>query len=218
MTHPQQPTSTNPVADALDEAFDKDNIDDATHDMLCEVIDAIWYGFDSPETIHAMIDESVAARDPFDVDKVRATAAREIAKKRAAEQRWPQTTDVDKLERAFVRLHEQGICALHCAGDTQEDGIDAVEDVISDDDTPEDCYHGYCFYDSQDLDHALDNQGLLLAHGHVDRSEAEAAKHVAVAEAICEALRLEGFEVEWNGSTKRRIDLPSFKWQRRTPV
>ena len=217
MTNPQQPKPASPVFDALDEAIDSDGTDDDTEDMLVEVIDAVWYGFDSPEAIHAMIDESAAERDPFDVDKVGATAARELAKKRTAEQGWPQTTDVDKLERAFVRLHEQGICALHCAGDTQEQGIDAVADVIMDDDTPQDKYHGYCFYYSQDLDHSLDNQGLLLAHGHVDQNEATQKQHVAVAQAICDALRQEGLEVDWNGSTERRINLPSFQWQRRTP-
>lgn len=217
MTDPQKAAPPSPVFEALDEAIDKDSTDDATEDMLAEVIDAIWYGFDSPETIHAMVDESVAERDPFDVDKVRATASRELAKKRAAEVHWPEITDVDKLERAFVRLHEQGICALHCPGDTQAQGIDAVVDVITDDNTPEDHYHGYCFYLSQDLDHALDNEGLLLAHGHVDRSEATQKQHVAVAQAICDALRQEGFEVDWNGSTKRRINLPSLQWHRRTP-
>lgn len=212
----QHPTLKSPVFDALNEAID-DATDDATETMLSEVVSAIWYGFDAPDKIETMIEQDLATGYAFDADKVRATAANELAKKRAAETGWPQITDVDKLERAFVRLHEQGICALHCAGDTQEQGIDAVADVITDDDTPEDKYHGYCFYYSQDLDHALDNEGLLLAHGHVDRSEAEDAKHIAVAQAICEALRHEGLEVDWNGSKKRRINLPSFQWQRRTP-
>lgn len=217
MTNPQQPTPPSPIFDALDEALGDDDTDDDSEDLQRDVICAIWYGFDSPEEIHAMIDDGAAALGPFDADKVRTTAARELAKKRRAEQGWPQTTDVDKLERAFARLHEQGVCALHCAGDTQEQGIEAVADVLTDDDTPEDRYHGYCFYYSQDVEGAIDNQGLPLAHGHVDRSEAEEAQHVAVARAICEALRQEGLEVDWNGSTKRRINLPSFRWQRRTP-
>ena len=212
----QLPTLKSPVFDALNEAID-DSTDDATETMLCEVVSAVWYGFDAPDKIDAMIEQDLAAGYAFDPDKIRATAAKELAKKRTAEHGWPQTTDVDKLERAFVRLHEQGICALHFAGDTQEQAIESVVDVIMDDDTPEDHYHGYCFYLSQDLDRALDNEGLLLAHGHVDRSEAEDAKHIAVAQAICEALRHEGLEVEWNGSKKRRINLPFMKWQRRTP-
>jgi hypothetical protein len=40
---------------------------------------------------------------------------------------------------------------------------------------------------------------------------------MAVAQAICEALRQEGLAVVWNGSTTRRIQLPQLSWQRRTP-
>ena len=217
MTIQPQPTHSSPIFDALDEVL-RDDTDDESGGLQRDVIQAIWFGFDSPEEIHAMIDEGTALLDLSDAHKVRITAARELAKKRNAEQGWPQTTDVDKLERAFDRLHEQGICAIHCAGDTQEQGIDAVVDVLADDDTPEDHYHGYCFYDSQDVEQAMDNQGLLLAHGHVDRSEAGDAQHIAVARAICEALRQEGLEADWNGSTNRRIHLPTFRWQRRSPV
>ena len=217
MTNPQQPKPLSPIFDALDEALSDDDTDPDTDDLQSEAIRAIWYGFDAPQAVQALIDEQIEQGLEFDVDKVRATVDREFAKKRAAEAQWPAITDFDKLDRAFVRLHEQGICALHCPGDTQEQGIEAVADVLTDNDTPEDKYHGYCFYDSQDLDRALDNEGLLLAHGHVDRSEAEDAQHIAVAQAICEALRQEGLEVDWNGSTNRRINLPSFRWQRRSP-
>lgn len=216
MTKPQQPKRPSPIFDALDEAID-DSTDDGTETMLSEVVSAIWYGIESAEKIDALIADAAAERDPFDVNQVQATAARELAKKRLVEQAWPPVTDCDRLDRAFARLHQLGICALHCPGDTHEQAIDAVVEVLMDDDTPQDHYHGYCFYLSQDLDHALDNEGLLLAHGHMDRSEAEESQHVAVAEAICEALRQAGLEVEWNGSTNRRIALPRLQWQRRTP-
>ena len=166
----------------------------------------------------AAASEPVAKQVVVSTDVVKATLDREFTKKRAAEAHWPAITDVDRLERAFLRLHDQGICALHRAGDTQEEGVEAVADVITDDDTPEDKYHGYVFYSTQDLEGALDNEGLLLAHGHVDRSEAQEAQRVAVAQTICDILKLEGFEVDWNGSTNRRIHLPSFRWQRRSPV
>jgi hypothetical protein len=192
--------------------------DDATDDMAACVENWIWYGVHPAGGIDALIDEGAAAGDGFDIDEVKAFAATTLAKKRATEAGWPPTTDCDRLDRAFARLHGQGICALHCAGDTQDDGFEAVRDALDEDGVAEDRYHGYCFYVSQDIDRALDGEGLLLAFGHLDRSEAKDADHTAVGQTLCEALRHEGLAVEWNGSTKRRINLPSLRWQRRTPA
>lgn len=189
------------------------DIDNATEDMLVDVESAIWYGFDSPAEIDAMIDRDAGAG--FDIDRVKAIAAETLAKKRIAEAQWPQTTDCDKLDRAFARLHEQGICALHCTGDTQDDGFEAVSDALEEEGVAEDRYHGYCFYYSQDIDHALEEEGLLLAYGDIDRNDKKAC--IAVGQLICEALRQEGLEVDWDGSTKQRIGLPQLRWQRRTP-
>ncbi|QHE77650.1 DUF6891 domain-containing protein [Hydrogenophaga sp. PBL-H3] len=201
---------------SLDENPDRAAID-ATHDMASVVENLIWYGFQSAADIDALIDEGVTAGDGFDVARVKAFAATTLAKKRAAEATWPHATDCDKLDRAFARLHEQGICALHCTGDTQDDGFEAVIDALSDDGVPEDRYHGYCFYYSQDIDRALDEEGLLLAYGHLGRSEVKEREHLAVGQLVCEALRHEGLTVAWNGSTKRRISLAQLDWQRRTP-
>lgn len=175
-----------------------------------------WYGFHTVAEIHALIDKEAATDDGFDFDLIKAFAANTLAEKRAAEAQWPQTTDCDKLDRAFARLHEQGVCALHCTGDTQDDGFEALSDALDDD--LEERYHGYCFYYSQDIDHALEEDGLLLAFGHIDMSEVKDEEHVAVGRLVCEALRQEGLEVEWSGSKKRRIALPQFVWRRRTPA
>ncbi|MDO9133405.1 DUF6891 domain-containing protein [Hydrogenophaga sp.] len=191
--------------------------DEATDDMAAQVENWIWYGFHPADEIDALIDEGVAAGDGFDVPAVKAFAASTIAKKRSTEATWSETTDCDKLDRAFARLHEQGICALHCTGDTQDDGFEAVIEALSADGVPEDRYHGYCFYVSQDIDHALDDEGLLLAFGHLGRSEAKETEHVAAGQLVCEALRQEGLEVAWNGSSRCRIALPQLSWQRRTP-
>lgn len=191
--------------------------EELTEDMEAHVEAWFWYGFDSVAEIDAAIDADAAAGGGFDIAKVKAFAATMLAQKRATEAQWPQTTDCDKLDRAFARLHEQGICALQCAGDTVDDGFEAVSEVLMDDSVPEDRYHGYCFYDSQDIDSVLDEGALLLAFGHVDRSEATEKDHLAVGRTVCEALRQEGLEVDWNGSTKRRIGVPKLHWQRRTP-
>jgi hypothetical protein len=191
--------------------------EELTEDMEARVEDWFWYGFESATEIDAAIDADAAAGEGFDISKVKAFAVTMLAKKRAAEAQWPQTTDCDKLDRAFARLHEQGICALQCAGDTMDDGIEAVREVLMDESIPEDRYHGYCFYYSQDIDSVLDEEELLLVFGHVDRSEAKEKDHIAVGQTICEALRQAGLTVDWDGSPKRRIGVPQLRWQRRTP-
>ena len=194
---------------------DRGDMDDATEDMVAEVEGRIWYGFDSPGDIDALIDQRAAAGDGFDVDKVKAFALATLAKKRAAEAGWAQTTDCDKLDRVFARLQAQGICALQYAGNTADDGYEAVSDAINAEGVPEDRYMGYCFFHSQDIDQALEGKGLLLAFGYLDSDDAKDA--IPVGRTICEALRQEGFETDWNGSPKRRIGVPKLRWQRRTP-
>ena len=189
--------------------------DEATDDMAAQVENWIWYGFQSADEIDALIDQGAAAGDGFDVARVKAFAVSTLAKKRTTEATWPPTTDGDKLDRAFARLNEQGICALQCAGDTLDDGYEAVSDALDADGVAQYRYHGYCFYVSQDIDRALDGEGLLLAYGDIERNDK--AVRMAVAQAICEALRQEGLAVVWNGSTTRRIQLPQLSWQRRTP-
>lgn len=193
---------------------DGDDMDDATEDMVAEVLGRISYGFDSASDIDALIDQR-ADDDGFDVDKVKAYAAAAMAEKSAAEAGWPQTTDNDKLDRVFDRLQAQGICALQYAGDTLEDGFESVRDALSEEGVPEDRYMGYCFFHSQDIDRALDGKGLLLAFGHLDSDDEE--DKASVGRMICEALQQEGFEIDWDGSSRRRVEVPKLRWQRRMP-
>lgn len=174
-----------------------------------------WYGFHTVAEIHALIDKEAATDGGFDLDRIKAFAANTLAEKRAVEAQWPQTTDCDKLDRVFEQLNQQRICALQYVGDTMDDGYGSVSDTINADGVPEDRYMGYCFYHSQDMDRALQGDGLMLAFGYLDSDEPKDA--VPVGQMICDALRQEGLEVKWDGTHKRRIELPRLRWQRRTP-
>jgi len=194
----------------------QDHIDDATEDLLGLVEDLIWHGFDSAADIDALIEQSAAAAEGLDVAQVKAFAAATLEKKRATEAGWPAETDCDRLDRAFEQLQQQRVCALQCAGDTLDDGYEAVSEVINADDVPEDRYMGYCFFHRQDVDHALDGEGLLLAFGYLGSDEPQDI--VAVGQLVADALRAQGLTVEWDGSAKRRIGVPGMRWQRRTPT
>jgi hypothetical protein len=211
LEHPSRPF--HPLFD--DEDMDED-LDDATDDMRSMVREWVWYGYDGAEQIDRWIDANAADGDGFDVAWIKAFAAALLAKKRAAEATWPEETDCDRLDRAFDALNEQGICALQCAGNTLDDGFEAVGNAINADDVPEDRFMGFCFFHSQDLDRALGGDGLMLAFGHLDSQDA--ADFVAVGRKVCEVMAQHGLQTEWNGSDNSRINLPGLRWQRRTPT
>lgn len=184
--------------------------------MLGLVENLVWYGYLSAADIALRIDQDAAAGDGFDLACVRAFAAATLHKKRLAEATWPAETDVDRLDRAFARLEAQRVCALACAGDTVDDGYEAVSGVINADGVPDDRYMGYCFFHSQDVDRALAGGGLLLAFGYLD-SDVK-ADAIPVGRLIVEALQQEGLQTRWSGSATQRIAVPGMHWQRRTPA
>lgn len=204
-----------PACSREDDAGLPDEADPATHDMRELVRQWVWSGYDSAAALAERIDHSASAGEGFDVERIKAFAAALLDSKRAAEAAWPDETDCDRLDRAFADLDALGICALQCAGDTLSDGFEAVADVINADGVPQDRYSGFCFFHSQDLDRALDGEGLALAFGHIDSQAA--ADFIAVGRKVCEVLAQHGLQTAWDGSDKRRIQLPHIRWQRRTP-
>jgi len=211
--YPDRPS--NPVYEGED--MDED-VGDATDTQRGLVSEWLWYGYCSFESINRWIDENHAAGDGFDLAWIKAFAVRALARKRAAEALWPQVTDVDRLDQAFASLHEQGICAVHWAGHDMDEGMEAVMDALREADeagVAEDHYWGVCFFHSQDMDRALDGQGLLLAFDAIG-SDAT-ADTVRVGRKVCEALEQKGLKTSWNGSANSRIELPALRWQRRTP-
>lgn len=206
----------NPLYDG--EEMDEE-LDDATSDQRSLINEWIWYGYSRLETIQGWIEENAADGNGFDLAWIQGFAERTMARKRAAEAGWPELTDNDRLDRAFARLNEQGICAVQWAGHDMDEGQEAVVDALREADeagVAEDHYWGVCFFHSQDMDRALDGGGLLLAFDAIGSEVA--ADMVRVGQGVCEAMKREGLQTEWNGRADQRIELPNFCWQRRTPT
>jgi hypothetical protein len=169
----------------------------------------VWSGFYSADQIESMIDDVLD--DDCDAEMLRDCIAPEIAQKRAAEAEWPATTDCDRLDQVFQELGAQGICALGNAGYTMSDAHSEVSEVVAS--APPGHYTAYCFYHGQDVERAIEGDGIMIAFGALND---DTAASIAAGEAVCDRLRREGFEVAWNGSPETRIGLPKFLWQRRT--
>ena len=166
-------------------------------------------GFYSAEQIDSMIDDVL--EPDCDAAMLRNCVAIEVDLKLSAETGWPATTDCDRLDRAFRDLHEQGICALGNAGYTMSDGYSEISEATAN--PPPGHYKSYCFYHGQDIERAIEGGGIMIAFGALND---DPVASVAVGKVVCERLRREGFEVEWNGSFETRISLPKFLWQKRT--
>lgn len=171
----------------------------------------IWSGFYDPDEVDSMIDDIL--EEDADETMLRAAAAPEFDKKRAAEASWPEFTDCDRLDKAFVELCSQGVIALHNAGYTMSDGITEVADSM---------YErrrkgvkniqGYCFYHSQDVERAVAGGGLMVAFGDLDDNNSQKTK---IGQLVKDVLQEFGLAVEWNGDPETRLSLPTLDWKRR---
>lgn len=168
----------------------------------------VWSGFYTRDDIEQMMDDIVD--DDCDVDALRSLIGPKLREKQKAERSWPALTDCDRLDKVFYDLHERGICALANAGYTKSDGYADVADAVAD--APDGHYTGYCFYHGQDVERAIEGHGVMLAFGDLGDDD---ARGMEVGQAVAEALRQAGFQVDWDGSMQTRINLPVFDWKRR---
>lgn len=132
-------------------------------------------------------------------------------------QAWPALTAVDRIERAFERLRQQGIVGVLGAGDTLSHGWEVVTARADGAQPPPGGFWGATFCHAQDLEHALAGEPFCLAFGSLaDGATDEEA--VTVGRAVCAALAAEGIETAWSGSVKSRITVGPLPWQRRVPL
>jgi hypothetical protein len=158
-----------------------------------------------------MIDDIL--EDDADAAMLRAAVAPEFDKKSAAEASWPDTTDCDRLDRAFDKLNSRGIIALHNAGYTMSDGIYDVAEVLHE--RGRKGIRGYCFYHGQDVERAVEGGGLTVAFGDLDD---DAIKKAEIGRLVKEVLQESGLTVEWNGDSETRLNIPGLDWRRRRAV
>ncbi|RKZ45143.1 MAG: hypothetical protein DRR16_29385 [Candidatus Parabeggiatoa sp. nov. 3] len=171
----------------------------------------IWSGFYDRDEVNEMIDDIL--EDDCDEAFLRSAIGLEFDKKSLAEASWPEETDCDRLDRAFESLNSNGIIALHNAGYTLSDGITGVSEVL--DKIGSDCISGYCFYHGQDVKSAVAGGGLMIAFGDLGDDKPKKAE---IGATVRKMLEKHGFNVEWNGDTETRLNIPELDWKRKLSV
>lgn len=176
--------------------------------VLDSIRNWVWSGYYLPEQVREMLGDIL--EEDVDEDAMLKAIDAEFDKKTKEEETWPPVTDCDRLDSVFAKLDKDGICACQNAGYTMSDGYSEIAEARAS--RGQDNYHGYCFFHGQDLERAIEGHGLTIAFGDLNDNP---ERTVAVGHAVRRALEEAGFETEWDGTAKTRLNVPSINWQRR---
>lgn len=171
----------------------------------------VRFGFYQPDEIERIVGDDMLGGE-LPRERIRELVEAEVARQKAEQESWPAETDCDRLDRAFVALRTAGILAIHNAGMTPSEGIDEMSEQYYAAGGEESSIVGYCFYDRQDMEYALEQRTLGLAYGAID---GDAERGVEVGTRVREALESAGLQVAWSGSIDDKLDITEFDWQRR---
>ncbi len=127
---------------------------------------------------------------------------------------WERPTDTSRLIQVFNRLCEENIIALHNAGYTSSDGHYECVEVERELRKVGKISDGYCFYHEQDLNSAIvpENPSLMIAFQKVNNSDDEVT--IGIGRKIVEVIKEYNFEVDWNETATRKIEIVNFSWKK----
>ena len=141
---------------------------------------------------------------------------------------WPKETDCDRLDRVEEALRQQGIllwqvspCCDTCTFSEIPDRIERIDQRLP---GFAKRVRGYAFFIDQNMPQNLADQteiAVYLAYGWMSPDQQEVAADIyqsralEIAREVSACLRLEGFEVDWDGTINRKVGI-ALNWQRRT--
>ncbi|QFG20901.1 hypothetical protein [Actinomadura sp. WMMB 499] len=147
--------------------------------------------------------------DPEGAD-VRRVVADAFAAHLADQETWPDELDTDRLQRALRDLDTSGIVARLDHTCCQNCGLSEIGGEVARGDAP----RGYAFAHRQDMRAAVTEGVLTLAYGLFVDGRQDPEAQAGIGEEVAAALRRHGLDVDWDGSPRRRIDVP-LDWKRR---
>jgi len=127
-----------------------------------------------------------------------------------AQKTWTRT-DCDRLDASFAQLEGDGILARQDFSCCQNCGHGEIWDLVQSAQADNRPVRGYTFYHRQDTESAVDGCGLCLAYGSVTEGDEALAK---IGREVVAVLRSNGLQVNWDGTTKKRI-VVTVDWKRR---
>lgn len=178
-----------------------------------EIASMVRSGFYDRERLIEVFTEEMDAPGELNASDVASAIDEQFTAYEQEKLSYPATTDCDRLDVAFAKMNERGVIAIQNAGYTQSDGYDDVGEVYSQRPDKESVL-GYCYYHGQDLERAINGDGLCFAFGPVDPAD-EQTVGVDVGNIVREELENSGLSVDWDGTFEKRLSVPKLSWQKR---
>jgi len=186
------------------------------HNEILESCRRVYLEDECPENERATFIQFAAD----ELDRAEAQLAMEMSA-------WPKETDCDRLDRVEVALRERNILLWQvspcCDTCTWGELPDRIEDINDRHPGFRDRIRGYAFFIEQNMPDMLSESTQLsvyLDYGWLSADDSKVCAEVyktnalGIAREVCECLRDEGFEVNWDGDFARKIRV-SLNWQRR---
>lgn len=176
-----------------------------------EIATLVNSGFYRKEEILEIIEEQFIDED-ISLDLIEKIISIKYSEKIAIEEHWSKITDFDKLKECFNDLTKEKIVAIHNAGYILTEGIEDSLQVFYYLQDKKLKPEGFCFYNFQDIEKAIEFNSLFLAFGDFENNE---EKSLEIGKKIAKILRKNNFTAIWNEDINKRIEIKPFCWKKR---
>ena len=117
--------------------------------------------------------------------------------------------DFINLRNAFLDLTKENIISIHNAGYDIEEGIQDSFELFTHLRNNKYSPIGFCFYTFEDIENVIEDNTLSIAFGDFEYDE---EKGLEIAQKVAETLKINGFDINWNGSIDELIEIQNFNW------
>jgi hypothetical protein len=166
--------------------------------------------YNQSEILSLICDQNFAP-DELNKEVIELIIADKIKLKSIAELGWPKLTHNDLLDRFFKRLNKAGILSLQNVNNYAS-GLDEVTDIYQSQKNNNFEFRGFCFYQWQDTEVAINGGGLRFSFGDLDGDKQSIIK---IGELIFNEIGKTLPKAEWSGTQEKKILISTFKWRRR---
>jgi len=160
------------------------------------------------EALREVIEGELGEPAPALFEELAARARVGLEARAREEASWAERTLNDRLDSAFDDLDARGIAAAQSLGSTTQEGASLIDERCA---ARGDAVRGSVFYHRQDIERAVEGEGLLLAF----TSYGADADGAAIGREVVHVLKHHGVPVSWDGNARSRIQIDPFVWQRR---